>query len=80
MASALNFATSWRTKHSTSLCAAGMNKEIQEKLATLPSNIKNKCLAVDLGKVTNIRTYRRIVAEHFADLDIGVVCFNAGTV
>lgn len=46
----------------------------------MPSSIKKKAIPVDLGKITDIATYRRLVENELKDLDIGILCLNAGTV
>lgn len=60
------------------MCARNEHK-INEKLKELPDNIQKKCLKADLGTITNIEEYRKIIKYEIGDLDIGVVCLNAGT-
>ena len=35
-------------------------------------------MVVDLGKLTSVAHYRKVVSEHLSDLDIGYLALNAG--
>ena len=63
------------------ICMISRNKEkIDQKLAEIKAEYPVEVLGVqaDLSKMTTMAAYHELIKEQFPDIDIGILCLNAG--
>ena len=65
------------------VCIVSRNLEkIEQKISELRQDHPNtqfKAVKADIGKMNTMEAYNELVQRELADLDLGVVCLNAGT-
>ena len=64
------------------ICIISRNMEkIEQKIAELRTsypNIQFKGVQADMSKMNTVEAYNELVQRELADLDIGIICLNAG--
>ena len=55
---------------------------MDEKLAELTSRhaVQAKSVSVDFAELRTLNEYKQLVMNKFSDINVGIVCLNAGTV